>query len=300
MVDAWENFLRATKSEELQQSGFTWRRIQQTFQHMAPEDIVEEINAGSKDKQWGKYCFAILDVMTTNALPSDDVLYVPRCRRVDDLPFSSVSDHYPISIVWTRKKEKRLKRKGASAEPLVKRPLPEWLFKDDLFSKGLDERVEKWLPVRAHGNDGLVEYAQLVYDFAQEFLHQQHVEAVHPEHRLEIVTAMLQHCHENIEDPDTKTIPVDMRCMEKWLTRYPALQSKLVFEVNMDTPSAVSIAAAGLTELRQHAEQLTRELLHNQVSEEEGGILTNPLSEEPLDSFRAHHSAEHNLTKLRN
>ena len=56
---------------------------------MAPEDIVEEINAGSKDKQWGKYCFAILDVMTTNALPYDDVLYVPRCRRVDDLPFSS-------------------------------------------------------------------------------------------------------------------------------------------------------------------------------------------------------------------
>ena len=131
---------------------------------MAPEDIVEEINAGRKDKQWGKYCFAILDVMTTNALPSDDVLYVPRCRRVDDLPFSSVSDHYPESIVWTRKKEKRLKRKGASAEPLVKRPLPEWLFKDDLFSKGLEERVEKWLPVRAHGNDDLVEYTQLVYD----------------------------------------------------------------------------------------------------------------------------------------
>ena len=58
--------------------------------------------------------------------------------------------------------------------------------------------------------------------------------------------------------------------MEKLLTRYPALRSKIIFEVNLYDRGKLSIAASSLQSLRLRAEQLTKEILQITVTRDRG------------------------------
>ena len=152
--------------------------------------------------------------MTTSAQQYDDILYVPVAKRLDFIP-QSVSDHYPIALEWrlrkqTKRHNSKLSNSGQenqSQEKMIKRPLPEWLFQDERFTKHVATIIDNWNKHRMTGNNGLIEFTELVYKEGESYLKTHQVEAVTLHHRLEITIAVLAHLESHTER--TK-IPIDM------------------------------------------------------------------------------------------
>ena len=115
--------------------------------------------------------------MITSAQQYDDILYVPVARRIDSIP-QSVSDHYPIALEWrlrrqNKQHQSKLNQGGQddkTQEKLINRPLPEWLFEDERFATHLATTIAQWSKHRMRGNNGLIEFTELVYKEGQKYL----------------------------------------------------------------------------------------------------------------------------------
>ena len=86
------------------------------------------------------------------------------------------------------------------------------------------------------GNNGLIEFTELVYKEGQTYLEKHQIEAPTPHHKLEITIAVLEHLENHNE---LTKIPINMHQMNHWMKRYPILAEKIELGIDLDKPGKV-------------------------------------------------------------
>ena len=186
---AWQELERATRTETLKQPDWTWRRVGRKQEE---EDAGRGLRPEDEERRHGEFQYAILDVAGAPE-ESCDPMFRPTAQRVD-LPWR-VSDHHPIACRWVKVRSRGGGRKPreAGSEPILRKRLPEWLFRDEGWLHHITQEVADWQQGRSKGHEGLVQFTELVYSRAVEYLRNYVVQAKTAEHKLEAATALIKH-----------------------------------------------------------------------------------------------------------
>ena len=136
---------------------------------------------------------------------------------------------------------------------MLRRPIPIWLVKETDFLDVLDREVKAWQETRKRGFEGLKEFTDLAYAFAQDYLKQHTVRARTPEHQLEVAAAML-----NTLGADR----INEARVSRLCERDPGLMDIIVLKLDLETGKSTvgdQTKAAITARCRELAEEVIRE-----------------------------------------
>ena len=244
MLWEWARFLDSCGCYEVPQPTFTFRRN------------------GKRRDGTGFFLRETIDFAAVSFDPLDfeGFKWTSVCR--EDVPYKWASDHLPVEI-RILKRARAGPRGSSSALGRRTKQIPEWVFQDAAFNEFYLGQVIEWAARREVGLLGLKQFARMVRTWAEEWLQTYHVQAVDPEHKLDITLALLSEARQG------QGI-VTFHTYNKAVKRYPGLTEVV--------PCIVSVVlgqegiVAPVEQIKHHARTLSDEIVvqHDVAARGEG------------------------------
>ena len=170
-------------------------------------------------------------------------------------------------LTWRSRGRRRgpVHRDGA----IVQRPIPKWLLSDVRFLKALDSWFEEWWPTRPAGFAGIDEFTKNIYEFATGFMRRNVIQAVTPDHKLDVCLSVLR-------------LLLGERLDEIRLSRLlsidPELKTIVIVDVDLEEPGRNTVSQDVLDLLYARSRALAREAIAARADDRLSSSATEPSS----------------------